>query len=137
METKIIAYHNSFEPIRKFNDLTVAWFTPSLHNLKGLRMINPDIKQYSYEVEINGNILTEKEARLIAKSLNINWSKFNTKLITEYEGILKTNEIKAFQTVCDGFYHKDYNPWDSQAPDVDSIIIFNPQINVKIIKQIM
>jgi len=136
--SKITAFHVSIYPIKKFNP-TPAWFTPSreLAHYYYKNIKDEHSEAYVYKVEIKGDILTFNELEEICSKIEIDVYDLVADLtanpsVKEIEYL--TKNIKIYCN-CDGFYMNDYDPRDNYK-DVESILVFDPEKNVTIIKYI-
>ena len=132
----ITAWHISSVAINSLSNRPM-WFTPKIEWAKEYHknaMSNANDKVFTYEVSITGNILTEEEASRLAKSKDVDFDDTIADLVTNptEEEVLKV--IEMFRPHCDGFFQWDYDPTD--WGDGESILVFDPAKNVKIIKEI-
>jgi hypothetical protein len=127
------AWHTSYGKIKQF-DNKPSWFTnnPIFAKTYHDNSQDKDSEVHTYEVKITGNILSQDEARKLFDELGIDFDDIVTQL-TENPTIAEREKlIKPIIGKCDGFFHWDYDPRD--WGDGESILVFNPKRNVRIVK---
>jgi hypothetical protein len=132
----ITAYHTSPISLTKFKNKSAMWFTDRIELAKAYHEYSKGERgiAWTYEVIINGNILSTKNFSQACKNFKINEDELIPELVSNPDNILSNPDIKKIQTICDGFYHSDYDPRDNQK-DVENILVFNPNKNVKLINK--
>lgn len=131
----IIAYHTSPEKLNYLGS-NPMWFSTS-EDLARVYHKNAleEGDSFTYKVLIEGKILSLEEAEEISDKMGIDFYELTNDLVSNPSSSEVKEMIQDFEKICDGFYLSDYDPRDPMN-DVESILIFNPQENVKIIEQI-
>ena len=130
----INAWHVSPNPVRNFTN-DPAWFTPSEELATAYyNNIKEDYgRAHVYEVIISGNILSLEEIESLSEKFDIDFYDLSADL-TANPSLEEIHElVSPFRDKCDGFIVSDYDPRNPQR-DVESILVFNPEKNVKIIE---
>jgi hypothetical protein len=130
-----VAYHTSGTKISSFKPAPI-WVTTNLEFAKAYQdnSIDEGRDGYTYEIRVSGNILTQDEASELAETLGIDFEDLIADLTAQPDVKERTKLVKPFIGECDGFFHWDYDPRD--WGDGESLLLFNPAKNAKIIKQI-
>lgn len=131
----IVAYHTSPEKLNYLGS-NPMWFSTS-EDLARIYHKNAleEGDSFTYKVLIEGKILSLEEAEEISDKMGIDFYELTSDLVSNPSSSEVKEMIQDFEKICDGFYLSDYDPRDPMN-DVESILIFNPQENVKIIEQI-
>ena len=133
--SNITAYHTSGTKISSFKPAPI-WVTTNLEFAKAYQdnSIDEGRDAYTYEIKVSGNILTQDAASELAETLGIDFEDLIADLTAQPDVKERTKLVKPFIGECDGFFHWDYDPRD--WGDGESLLLFNPAKNAKIIKQI-
>lgn len=131
----IKSWHISPNPITKLESFPM-WFTPREDWMKAYyeNTMEEFGQAYVYETVINGNILSEDQAKKLIEEQGLDYDELIADLVANPGEDEKMALVQPLQRFCDGFVHWDYDPND--WGDGESILVFNPAKTVKIVQQI-
>lgn len=130
-----VVYHTSFKGELKSFLNKPTWFTTRPAIADAYHKINKG--NITYECELaKGKYLSPEEAKIACDKFGIDWNDFQTSLVARVNNDVSSLEgIKKFKTICDGFFHRDYDPRDSRN-SYFSLLVLDPVKNIKIIKTV-
>lgn len=129
-----VAYHTSVSKVTSFKADPI-WvtanpvFAKAYHN----NSIDDAGDAYTYEVKVTGKMLSQDEAAKLAETLGLDFEDIVADLTSNPSVKERIKIVKPFIGKCDGFFHYDYDPRD--WGDGESLLVFNPQKNLRIVKQ--
>jgi hypothetical protein len=131
----IKTWHISPDPISKLGSYPM-WFTSKEVWMKAYyeNTVEEFGEAYVYETVINGNILSEDQAKKLIEEQGLDYDELIADLVGNPGKDEKMSLVKPLERFCDGFIHWDYDPND--WGDGESILVFNPSETVRIVRQI-